>query len=225
MFFTNSPTVVSADFQLFYLCFPLIQRNKRRISLMQRVADLYPSRCVIGVQKARLCYTTLCMILSPRYDPTVWLSFSLQPCSLWTVSRIMSSTAKEGSTHSLKYVTTGGVWLSLYYVSHQPLVSPQVCFLRFQKKQKGVYCNWQPLHHCSLWNVIRHLWEEYFCTTIPRSPVYGVFLMAVENKKKKKKENALHMEFFFFGPDKIPCIIFRFHLDSQYSSKYFSSWL
>lgn len=83
------------------------------------------------VQNAGLC----CATLSPQSDPTVWLHFSFQLCSDWTVSWIMSGAASEGSRHSLKYVTTGGVWLSLLWFT-STLVSPYRFFFQGFKRNR-----------------------------------------------------------------------------------------
>lgn len=42
------------------------------------LADLRHSRCVIRVQNAGLCCTTLCMMLSAQFDTTAWLSLHFQ---------------------------------------------------------------------------------------------------------------------------------------------------
>lgn len=53
-------------------------------------------------------------------------------------------------------------WSLTPTLQHEPRLLPQVCFLRFCKKQKAVYCTWHSLHFNSLCNDTWHLWKEYF---------------------------------------------------------------
>lgn len=130
--------ILHVTWSTFFLAFINLMNESTEDFKKEQSPDLRCSTCVTGVQNAGLSCTTLCMMLGPPVDPTVWLHVSLRLCSFQTASRIMSGDASEGSRQSLKYVTTGGVWLSLYCGSHRAWFLSRFVFNVLKEAEGGV---------------------------------------------------------------------------------------